>query len=120
MESSPDIRVGIGFATGRRHFRQVLNSYVYNWRESELTEGDNVSLSLLVAYDLQYSNTRPVHYTNIKKDVLELLSDVYFIGIPDIQREINYLLSENVIDEREARLFFPSCDSAWNNRGVVR
>ena len=115
VESSPDIRVGIGFATGRRHFRQVLNTYVYNWRESELTEGENVSLSLLVAYDLQYSNTRPAHYTNIKKDVLELLSDVYFIGIPDIQREIGYLLSENVIDEREAQLFFGTGYAAQRN-----
>jgi len=40
---------------------------------------------------------------------------VYFIGIPDIQREISYLLSENVIDEREAQLFFGTGYAAQRN-----
>jgi hypothetical protein len=115
VESSPDIRVGIGFATGRRHFRQVLNTYVHNWRQSGLTERDDVSLSLFVAYDLKYSNTRPFHYTNIKKAILDLLDDVHFIGSHNIEHEISYLLSENVIDEREARLFFGSGYAAQRN-----
>jgi hypothetical protein len=115
MNTGKEIRVGIGFATGRRNFRQVLKTYAFNWKESGLTEEANVSLSLLVAYDLKYSNTKPFHYTNIKKEVLDLLSDVYFIGSTEIKDEINRLLEKKIIDEAEAKLFFGTGYAAKRN-----
>ena len=45
-----DIKVGIGFATGRSGFQDVLKAYVYNWKESGLTDIEHVSLNLFVAY----------------------------------------------------------------------
>ena len=57
MKDNKQIKVGIGFATGRKNFQKVLKTYVYNWRECGLTDIDNVSLNLFVAYDLKYSNT---------------------------------------------------------------
>ena len=47
------LRWGVGFATGRKRFQKVLKTYVYNWKESGLTELENVELSLFVAYDLK-------------------------------------------------------------------
>lgn len=115
MEKSKDIRVGIGFATGRRSFQKVLKTNAYNWRESGLTEKANVRLSILVAYDLKYKNTKPTDYTNVSKEVLELIDDTYFIGGTAIQKEINYLIGENVINEAEAKLFFGSGYAAKRN-----
>jgi hypothetical protein len=46
------IRVGIGFATGRKNFLKVLKTYIYNWKESGLTGIDRVRLHLFIAYDL--------------------------------------------------------------------
>jgi hypothetical protein len=109
------IKVGIGFATGRKSFQKVLKTNVYNWRESGLTEKDNVGLNILVAYDLKYKNTKPTDYTNVSKEVLDLIDDTYFIGRAAIKKEIDYLTGENVISEEEAKLFFGSGYAAKRN-----
>lgn len=49
------IRLGIGFATGRRNFRKVLRSYLMIWNSVKRTMPDcEVHLSLFVAYDSNY------------------------------------------------------------------
>lgn len=58
MGKCKTINLGIGFATGRRSFQKALETNVYNWKESGLTEKENVRLNLFVAYDLKYSNTK--------------------------------------------------------------
>lgn len=109
------IKVGIGFATGRKSFQKVLKTYVYNWRESGLTGKEKVSLNLLVAYDLKYSDTLSTDYTNVGKKVLDLVDETYFIGSTTIQKEIDYLKSNNVINEEEAQLFFKGGYAAKRN-----
>lgn len=106
MEKDKKINLGIGFATGRKSFQKILKTSVYNWKESGLTGKENVDLNLIVAYDLKYSNTKPTDYTNVSNDVLSLVDNTYFIGSDAIQKEIDYLINENVITEKEARLFF--------------
>ncbi|MFA9380919.1 MAG: hypothetical protein ACERKO_07655 [Acetanaerobacterium sp.] len=115
MEKRKTIKVGIGFATGRRGFQKVLKTNVFNWKESGLTDKDNVRLNLFVAYDLEYSNTISSDYTNVHKDLLDLIDDTFFIGKASIKKEVDYLLSENVISEAEARLFFSSGYAAKRN-----
>jgi hypothetical protein len=102
------INVGIGFATGRKSFQKVLKTNVYNWEESGLTQKDNVDLSLFVAYDLKYSNTKSSDYTNVSSRVLNLIDDAHFIGASAIKKEIDHLVSNNVITEKEGRMFFSS------------
>lgn len=106
MQQNKKINVGIGFATGRKSFQRVLKTNVYNWRESGLTEEENIRLNLLVAYDLKYSNTKPTDYTNVSKQLLDLIDDTYFIGKTAIESEIEYLMQENVIDRTEGQLIF--------------
>lgn len=106
MEKDNTINVAIGFATGRSNFQKVLKTNVYNWEESGLTEKESVRLNLFVAYDLKYKNTKSTDYTNIGKDVRDLIDDIYFIGSAAIQKEIDDLITSNVITEKEARLFF--------------
>ena len=115
MENSKEIKVGIGFATGRKNFQKVLKTYVYNWRECGLTDIDNVSLNLFVAYDLKYSNTKPTDYTNISSEVSSLLDSVCFIGKKEMQDEIDYLINENIINQEEAKLYFGSGYAAKRN-----
>ncbi len=106
MEKVKKINVGIGFATGRKSFQKILKTNVYNWEESGLTEKENISLNLFVAYDLKYSNTKSTDYTNVSKDVLNLIDSSHFIGSTALQEEIDYLINENIIDKEEAQLFF--------------
>lgn len=115
MTKSNEINVGIGFATGRKNFQKVLKTYVYSFRESGLTDNISVRLNLFVAYDLKYSNTKSTDYTNISKEVLNLVDGTFFIGINEIQKEIDYLTRENVIDRDEAKLFFGSGYAAKRN-----
>ena len=106
MEQKKIEKVGIGFATGRRSFQKVLRTYIYNCMESGLTDRDNMRLNLLVAYDLNYSNTRATDYTNIKKDVLKFLDHTYFVGSASIEKDIRFLTENGVISEAESRLIF--------------
>ena len=106
MEKDKKINVGIGFATGRKSFQKILKTNVYNWEESGLTEKENISLNLFVAYDLKYSNTKSTDYTNVSKDVFNLIDSSHFIGSTALQEELDYLINENIIDKEEAQLFF--------------
>lgn len=100
------IKVGIGFATGRKQFKQVLKTYILNWRESGLTTNEKVSLNLFVAYDLKYQNTKPTDFTNIDPELLEQFDKTCFIGNDKMQTEIDQLIKRGIINERQAKLVF--------------
>jgi hypothetical protein len=106
LNNREEIQVGIGFATGRANFQQVLKTNVYNWQECGLTEREKVRLNLLVAYDLEYSNTKQTDYTNVSGDVLGLVDDTYFIGNAAIEKEIRFLAREGIVTPAEARTLF--------------
>ncbi len=106
MENNKIIKMGIGFATGRKSFQQVLRTYIYNWKECGLTDNDGVHLNLFVAYDLKYSETKPSDYTNVHDELLNLIDDACFIGSTAIQKEIETLAKEDIITKKEAQKIF--------------
>ncbi len=106
MKGSKDIKVGIGFATGRKSFQKVLRNNIYNWQESGLVESGKISLNLFVAYDLEYQNTKETDYTKMHPELVEQIDSSKFIGRNDIEKEIDYLIRENVINTNEVRLIF--------------
>ena len=106
MQEYGKIKVGIGFATGRKSFRKVLNTYIYNWCESGLTGKEHVNLNLIVAYDLDYTNTKSKDYTKIGKDIREVIDQTYFFSHKGIQKEADYLVENGVISRKEAKLVF--------------
>lgn len=110
-----EINVGIGFATGRKSFQRILKTNIYNWRESGLTKEKSIRLNLLAAYDLEYSNTKATDYTNVSKQLLNLIDDTYFVGKTVIQTETDYLMQENVTNKAQARLIFGSGYAAKRN-----
>ncbi|NLH02098.1 MAG: hypothetical protein GX488_09430, partial [Clostridiales bacterium] len=100
------IKVGIGFATGRKHFQRVLRSYIYNWKESGLADSENISLNLFVAYDLNYMGTRRADYTSIPSDVSEFIDSKHFIGAREVEREKRLIAGCGLATAEEASLLF--------------
>lgn len=106
MSFKEKIRVGIGFATGRKSFQQVLRTNIFTWKESGLIEDENVSLNLFVAYDLDYNNTQKEDYTHMSRELISQVDRRCFIGEAWIQRMIDELVSENIVSEQEAQMLF--------------
>lgn len=100
------INVGIGFATGRKHFQRVLRSYIYNWKESGLVDNSNVSLNLFVAYDLNYMGTIRTDFTAIPPDIDELIDSKHFVGSEEVERTKRLLIESGAVDPDEVALIF--------------
>jgi len=115
LQNKKSIKVGIGFATGRKSFQKVLRTYIYSWNESGLVENNSVSLNLFIAYDLTYNNTKVTDYTNMQKDLVDQIDSSNFIGNSSVQDEIEYLNKENVIEPKEASLIFGKGYAAKRN-----
>jgi len=106
MHKGKNIKVGIGFATGRKSFQKVLRTYIHTWKESGLVDDKGISLNLFVAYDLIYNKTKSKDYTNIHPELVKQIDSSKFIGSNDRKEEIDYLVRENVININEERLIF--------------
>lgn len=100
------IKVGIGFATGRKNFKRVLRSYVLNWEESGLVDNQNVNLNLFVAYDLSYRNTIKTDYTTIPSDISEFIENKHFIGKQEIEDTKEFLIQNRIADSQEVSMIF--------------
>ncbi len=119
MAVSKCLRVGIGFATGRKNFQRVLRTNIYTWRESGLVEDENISLNLFVAYDLKYYKTKRSDYTGISEEFAGDIDSRHFLGDSAIRREMDLLTSKNIISEDEARLIFSGGYAAKRNAVLI-
>jgi len=115
MQKDKNIKVGIGFATGRKSFQKVLRTYIHTWKESGLVENIRVSLNLFIAYDLIYNKTEITDYTDIHPELVEQIDSSKFIGSIAIKEEIDYLIRENVITINEVRMIFGKGYAAKRN-----
>lgn len=100
------IDIGIGFVTGRKHFKNVLTSYINNWLEHGLFQNKNIRLHLLVAYDLKYSKTEISDYKNIDPELAEMVHSISFYGKNAIDEERKLLVNSGVINHLESELLF--------------
>ncbi|XCH79117.1 MAG: hypothetical protein WHF31_00100 [Candidatus Dehalobacter alkaniphilus] len=115
MKQNKCLKVGIGFATGRKNFQKVLKSYIYNWIESGLVDNNHILLNVFIAYDLTYNKTNNKDFINIHPELVNYIESITFIGKNDIEKEINYLNNENVIDHEEAKKIFGNGYAAQRN-----
>ncbi|WP_283610494.1 hypothetical protein [Faecalispora anaeroviscerum] len=106
MPEQNTVKVGIGFATGRKSFRKVLKTNILNWRECGLTQNRNISLNVFVAYDLKYEGTKVTDYTNIPPNLLNELDGAFFLGEIAINREKRDLVRKGILSAEQASLFF--------------
>lgn len=100
------VKVGIGFATGRKSFQKVLRTNIYNWKDSGLVENKKVSLNIFVAYDLKYNKTKMTDFTNVHPELSEQIDSSVFIGKEGIDAEIEYLIKGKVLTRSEANMIF--------------
>ena len=115
MQNYKNIKVGIGFATGRESFQKVLRTYIHTWKESGLVGNKGISLNLFVAYDLNYHKTKITDYTNVRPELAEQIDSSKFIGSTAIKEEIDYLIRENVININEGCMIFGKGYAAKRN-----
>lgn len=106
MKREKEIKVAIGFATGRESFQKVLRTNINNWKESGLVENEKISLNLFVAYDLDYHETKITDYTDIHPELVEQIDSKNFIGSVSIKQEIDYLIAEKVLSIDETHMIF--------------
>ncbi len=104
------IRLGIGFATGRRSFRKVLDAYIQTWIASKkrLPDDCEVKLNLFVAYDTDYLKTQSTDYTNLSQDVVDQFDQIVFMGAKNALRSIEQFERDNRFSRTELRSVFGS------------
>ncbi|MEA5060418.1 MAG: hypothetical protein VB049_10370 [Candidatus Pelethousia sp.] len=102
------IKLGLGFATGRKSFRKVLNAYISNWSEARknLPEDLDVHLNLFVAYDLDYLNTKSTDYTNLSQEMVDAFEDIVFLGAKNALKSIDKLTKSERLSATELRSVF--------------
>ena len=104
------IRLGIGFATGRKSFRKVLTAYIRNWSDAKkkLPADVKVSISLFVAYDTDYLKTQSTDYTNLSQDIVDQFDRIVFLGAKNAQRSIETFERKERFSRAELRSVFGS------------
>lgn len=120
MTNNKVINFGIGFATGRKGFQQVLKTYVYSCDEDGLVRDNHYSLNVFVAYDLKYNKTKVSDYTDVSSDVLDKLDSIEFIDSNNMEKEIEYLTRNNVITRSQGKALFGSGYAAKRNAILYR
>lgn len=111
------INIGIGFVTGRKNFKDVVKTYVYNLYQSENIDHKKIALHIFVAYDLKYSGTKASDYRILDEEILDLVDSVHYIGESSIVNEAQYLVEKKVVKIKEAKLIFG--DGFAKKRNVV-
>lgn len=103
-----EIRLGIGFATGRKSFRKVLSAYINTWNSTkrELPEGLKISLSLFVSYDVEYHNTQSTDYTNLSQEIVDTFENIVFLGAKNALKSIERLKENDAFSQAELKNVF--------------
>lgn len=115
MLNKKRIKVGVGFATGRKHFHRVLRSYLYSFKESGLVDNENLSLNLFIAYDLGYNNTKKSDYTAMSPDLESLIDSRFYIGRREVEETKELLTECGALDFSEASAIFGNGYAAQRN-----
>ncbi|MDQ5984251.1 MAG: hypothetical protein RUMPE_01291 [Eubacteriales bacterium SKADARSKE-1] len=99
------INVGIGFATGRKRFPDVLKTYVNNWNDSDFGN-KNIAVHLFIAYDLSYKNTKESDFKTFDAETLSLVASAHYLSNSIIASEAQEMVHKKIISKKEAALIF--------------
>ncbi len=104
------IRLGIGFATGRKAFRKVMSAYIYSWNEFIKKEQPSakIELFLFVAYDLSYSNAQSTDFTNLSQEIVDSFEDIIFIDEKRAKHTAMDIIHDDNLQEEDMKLIFSS------------
>jgi hypothetical protein len=103
LKKKKTVKVGIGFVTGRKSFKNVAQTYIEGWNTALNKE---ISLNLFVSYDLKYSNTRASDYKISDEGLLDIVDSAHYLSSTSIDTEAQSLVVKGVITQAEAKLIF--------------
>lgn len=98
--------MGIGFVTGRKHFKTVVKSYLDSWRQSGTLEQKKYALHLFVAYDLKYLDTHASDYHMTEDEILGSVHSAHYLGSGAIANEARDLVAQKILSLAEVKLLF--------------
>lgn len=75
-----NMKIGIGFVTGRKGFKHLFRTYVNNWSEYGFIQDQSTSLRLFVAYDLSYVGTQASDYKRVDPELAGNLDGLSYFG----------------------------------------
>ena len=103
-----EIRLGIGFATGRKSFKRVLAAYINTWNvtKQNLPDDLEVKLSLFVSYDLEYFKTQSTDFTNLSQEVVDTFERIVFMGARNALASMEGLKRSEALTESELKSVF--------------
>jgi len=81
--------VGIGFVTGRKDFKRVLNSYIMQYKKKQLSSEFETRLHLFVVYDLQYTKTKVENYIITNKNLILEFESISYLSSADALNDIS-------------------------------
>lgn len=115
-----EIRLGIGFATGRKSFRKVLAAYINTWNatNNQLPENTKVHLSLFVAYDVDYHNAKSTDFTNLSQEIVDAFERITFVGAKNTLRSVERLAQSGNFTSAELKSVF-GAGYAGNRNAVL-
>lgn len=104
------IRMGLGFATGRKSFKKVLFAHINVWNAvlKRIPKDIEVSLHLFVAYDLDYLNTMSTDYTNLSQEIVDAFESTHFYGAKNALKSIEQARKRNDFTDAELKSVFGS------------
>lgn len=102
------VKLGIGFATGRKSFKKVLTSYVNMWEMSKknLPDDLDIELNLFVAYDTSYKGHESTDFTNLSQKVVNEFNKIVFIGEKNILHSLELLSLSGKFTDAELKAVF--------------
>ncbi|MCL2382616.1 MAG: hypothetical protein FWC79_00090 [Oscillospiraceae bacterium] len=105
MSNNSKAKVGVGFATGRKNFINVLKSHYKNWKNSGVFD-QNISLNIFIAYDVSYSDITEEDFKRIPKYIYDSVENIFFIGKKEVQEICNDIKKEKSLKLRELKEIF--------------
>ena len=105
MKSNDEIKVGIGFVTGRANVCEVINSYYSDILKQLEKTNYNVKVTFFILYDTTYQETPKEEFYKIKPKVFKKF-DIIYISPEEREKEKKRLEEKNIITYEEAELFF--------------
>ena len=110
------LKVGLGFATGRKSFQNVFALICISPRRIGLCRSrGQVSLTLLVAFDPAYSGASRADYEDMEPRVKRWFDDMAFFSPEDVRRAAQALVKRGVAPAAQERLLFGNGYAAQRN-----
>jgi hypothetical protein len=115
LKINKKIHVGIGFVTGRKAFKNVVQTYIEGWGAEK---NKDFALHLFVAYDLKYSSTKATDYKISDEGILDIVDSAHYLSATLVDAEAQSLIDKKIITASDAKLIFGE-GYAMNTTGTV-